>query len=99
MEEEYQLSQSIDMPSHNERYESLGYDSSSIFLSGMDIFSLMLQSMVIWTIVFGLRAILFTLQSGPSAYEEELKKMEEEKHKAFRLAEAGQAPETPSPQK
>ena len=100
LEEEYRLSENVDMPSHNSRYESLGYDSTSIFLNGMDIFSLILQSMVIWTIVFGLRAILFTIQSDPSVYEDELKKMEEEeKHKAFRLAEAGQAPETPSPQK
>ena len=90
---EYRLSENIDMPSHNDRFEALGYDSTSIFLSGMDIFSLMLQSMVIWTIVFGLRAIFFTLRYGSSVYEEELRKLEAEKAKSFKLAEAGQAPE------
>eukprot|EP00345_Euplotes_harpa_P013046 CAMPEP_0168333076 /NCGR_PEP_ID=MMETSP0213-20121227/9370_1 /TAXON_ID=151035 /ORGANISM="Euplotes harpa, Strain FSP1.4" /LENGTH=289 /DNA_ID=CAMNT_0008337287 /DNA_START=498 /DNA_END=1368 /DNA_ORIENTATION=- len=58
--------------SKEQQYEDLGYDSISIFISGEDLFSLIVQSFVICTVVFGLKAILFTLGSNVEVYEKQL---------------------------
>ena len=61
---DYEISENLDMPPLNSRYEALNYDSSGFLVNGIDLFSLILQSMVTWVIIFGLRAIYFSVSNN-----------------------------------
>jgi cysteine-rich repeat protein len=74
-----QIAKKIGMTSVNDRYESLEYFSTSVLLNGEDIFTIILQSFIIWVIVFALRAFFFTLQCKIADYENELDQIENKK--------------------
>ena len=76
IESQTNLSDKLNMPALNDRYESLNYQSTSILLTGGNIFNIFAQGIVVWIIVYGFRAILFTLRVDSTLYEEELNKIE-----------------------
>ena len=70
------MEEKIDQPAINQRYESIDYESTSIILNGDDVFTLLTQGFIMCSIVFALRACLFTLQANADRYDEELKALE-----------------------
>jgi cysteine-rich repeat protein len=78
IKEKIKIAERIGMTSVNDRYESLEYFSTSILLNGEDIFTLVIQSFIIWVLVFAIRALLFTLQCHINVYEEELEKLKKD---------------------
>ena len=60
------------MPSLNEDYQALGYESTSILLNADEMFTTVAMGCVTCVIVFGARALLFTLRSNLKEMEEEL---------------------------
>ena len=76
IEQGLSLSDKVNMPALNDRYESLSYQSTSILINGGNVFNVFTQGLIVCVLVYGFKAILFTLQSNIKLYESELKNLE-----------------------
>ena len=72
LKSEYQISDNIGMPALNSQYESLDYNSTSFLINGEDLFSTLLQGLLVWVVVYGIRACLFTLRANENIYDNDL---------------------------
>lgn len=81
IKEKYSLDEKLKMPALNYRYESIGYESTSIILNSDDMFGIIGQGIFACVIVYGIRAFLFTLSDDLAYEEEDLKKFEENQQK------------------
>jgi len=65
------------MPALNEDFESLEYESTSVIINSEEIFSTIMLGVCTWIIIFGAKAILFTLRAtNIEEAERELRELE-----------------------
>ena len=76
IETKYNFEQMVDMEALNERWESIEYESTSVLLNADEVFMTFFQNFVICVIVYGVRALIFTLNNGVGGYEEQLRELE-----------------------
>jgi len=55
---------SLDMPAVNEKYEMINYESTSIFVNGIDFLTLMFQGFISCILIFAFKAMLITLHKA-----------------------------------
>ena len=66
------------MPSLNDRYEEMGYDSTSVLINLNSLMMTIVNGAATWVIVFGIKAFVFTLRGNVEAFEHELNEMEDQ---------------------
>ena len=76
LKSEYHIEENIGMPALNDQYESLDYNSTSLLINGEDMLSTIFQGLFIWILIYGVRAIWFTVRANSDMYDNDLNEIE-----------------------
>ena len=71
------------MPSMNDNYEEMGYESTSVLINMNSLIMTIMNGAATWVIVFGVRAIIFTLRGDVKKMENELNEMDNDDIPSF----------------
>ena len=75
------ISSDVDMPALNQRYEDMGYDSTSFLMNADEMLTTVSSGFMTCIIVFSIKAILITMRKDVSPYKDMLKEIENKEKK------------------
>ena len=87
------ISSDVDMPALNQRYEDMGYDSTSFLMNADEMLTTVSSGFVTCIIVFSVKAILITMRKDISPYKDMLKEIENQEKEQLENNEVVNEPE------